>query len=369
MNKGIVRFLVVFQTILLAAHFFVYETWRYFWSPDEMIGDATAMLVVFVLAVSFLAASVLSFKYWNKLTRVFYRVSAIWLGLFNFLFLAALGTWLTALAERLIGVHGHGRIIFGAWFAAGLAAALWGIANASVTRIRRINVSLPNLPASWRGRTAAMISDLHLGHVRGATFARNIVASIRQLRPAIVFLAGDLYDGSFADLDALASPLRGLNAPLGNYFVAGNHEEMRNPAGHLMAAKNAGLRLLNNEKVDVDGMQIIGVHHHDAAHPERLNAVLANAAIDRERPSVLLVHAPDQLAVAERAGISLQLSGHTHRGQFFPWTWLTKRMYKQFVYGLQRFGAMLVYTSSGAGTWGPPLRVCSHPEIVLIHFI
>jgi hypothetical protein len=235
--------------------------------------------------------------------------------------------------------------------------------------VSRIKVKLPNLPKAWQGRTAAMISDLHLGHVRGANFARNIVAQIRQLKPAIVFLAGDLYDGSFADLDALASPLQGLNAPLGNYFVAGNHEEIRNPAAHLQAARKAGLRLLNNEKIVVDGLQIIGVHHRDATRPERLNAVLEKAAIDRDQASVLLVHAPDQLAVAEQAGISLQLSGHTHRGQFFPWTWLTKRIYKQFVYGLQKFGEMLVYTSSGAGTWGPPLRVCSHPEIVLIQFV
>jgi len=231
-----------------------------------------------------------------------------------------------------------------------------------------VRVQLPNLPQSWKGRTAAMISDLHLGHVRGANFARNIVARVRQLRPAIVFLAGDLYDGSYADLDALAGPLRALNAPLGNFFVAGNHEEIRDRAAHLAAAQNAGLTLLNNEKVVVDGMQIVGVHHYESSHPDRLHSVLQSAAIDREQPSVLLVHTPDQLEVARRAGISLQLSGHTHRGQFFPWTWFTKRIYGQFVYGLQKFGDMLVYISSGAGTWGPPLRVCSHPEIVLIHF-
>src|SRR5205814_9481301 len=117
---------------------------------------------------------------------------------------------------------------------------------------------------------------------------------------------GELLAGSLADVGAMASPLLGLNAPLGHYFVAGNHEEIRNPAAHLRAARDAGLRLLNNEKVDVDGMQIIGVHHYEAAHAGRLNAVLEKAAIDRERASVLLVHAPDQLAVAERAGISLQ---------------------------------------------------------------
>jgi uncharacterized protein len=369
MRKGIVVLVAVIQSVLLAAHFFVYETWIYFWEPTGSGWMGKRALAVLLLAVSFIAASLLSFRYWNRVTRVFYRASAIWLGLFNFLFLAGVATWLTAAARWAFGAHWSSRGMVGAWFAAAVLAAAWGLINASVTRVRRVKVSLPNLPLAWQGRTAAMISDLHLGHVRGANFARNIVARIRQLRPAIVFLAGDLYDGSFADLNALAGPLRGLNTPLGNYFVAGNHEEMRDSGAHLQAAKDAGLRLLNNEKVVVDGMQIIGVHYHEASHPERLNAVLKKASIDREQASVLLVHAPDQLAVAEQAGISLQLSGHTHRGQFFPWTWLTKRMYKQFTYGLQKFGAMLVYTSSGAGTWGPPLRVCSHPEIVLIQFI
>ena len=368
MNARFLLFLAVFQSILFAAHLFVYESWRILWSPAPNFGLLGLKLSVALLAISFLAASLLTFKYWNSLTRVFYRVSAVWLGIFNFLFLASIGSWLTVLAAKIAGISLNHRMVLVLWFGVGLAFAFWGLANASLTRVSRVTVKLPNLPAAWRGRTAAMISDLHLGHVRGANFARNLVARIRQLRPEIVFLAGDLYDGSHADLDALASPLRALNAPLGGYFVAGNHEEIRNPKAHLAAAKKAGLRLLNNEKVIVDGMQIIGVHNRDAAHPDRLNAVLESAAIDRDQASVLLVHAPDQLAVAERAGISLQLSGHTHRGQFFPWTWFTSRIYKQFVYGLQRFGKMLVYTSSGAGTWGPPLRVCSHPEIVLIQF-
>ncbi len=309
---------------------------------------------MFLLSLSFLVATLLSFKYWNGATRAVYRVAAVWLGLFNFLFMASVGVWLTSLFTVMTNWNLSSRALVVSWFGTALGAALWGLVNASFPRISRIKIRLPNLPEAWRGRTAAMISDLHLGHVRGANFARNIVASIRQLRPEMVFLAGDLYDGSHADLDALASPLRGLNAPLGNFFVAGNHEEIRDPKGHLRAAQNAGLRLLNNEKIVVDGMQIIGVHHYDAAHPARLHAVLENAAIDRQQPSVLIVHAPDQLAVAER--------------EFFPWTWFTKRIYKQFVYGLQKFGDMLVYTSSGAGTWGPPLRVCSHPEIVLILF-
>jgi predicted MPP superfamily phosphohydrolase len=368
MRPGLLAFLAIFQAILFAAHLFVYETWLHLWSPPAAANLIALRAVTVVLAVSFLAASLFTFKFWNLFTRIFYRASAVWLGVFNFLFLASIFSWLTVFSAGAIGLHPGPRTVVATWFVIGLAFAVWGLVNASLTRVSRIKVKLQNLPSSWRGRTAAMISDLHLGHVRGANFARNIVARVRQLRPEIVFLTGDLYDGSYADLDALASPLRALNPPLGGYFVAGNHEEILNLKGHLEAVRKTGLRLLNNEKIVVDGMQIIGVHHRDAAHPDRLNEVLSHAAIDREQASVLLVHAPDQLAVAERAGISLQLSGHTHRGQFFPWTWVTRKIYKEFVYGLQRFGKMLVYTSSGAGTWGPPLRVCSAPEIVLIQF-
>src|SRR5215467_9918618 len=364
MRLGLPVFIGIFQFVIFAAHLFVLETWRWFGDPA-----ASGLTVAFLgSSFSFVAASLLTFRYWNATTRFIYRVAAVWLGIFNFLFLAAIGTWTSFALARVAGWHPNGPAMAAVWFGSALLAASWGLVNASITRVKRIKVQLPNLPESWRGRTAAMISDLHLGHVRGANFARNIVTRIRQLRPAIVFLAGDLYDGSHADLDALAGPLRGLNAPLGNYFVAGNHEEMHNHDGHLRAAENAGLRLLNNEKIVVDGLQIVGVHHYDAARPERLGKVLKNAAIDRTQPSVLIVHAPDQLATAQQAGISLQLSGHTHRGQFFPWTWITSLLYKQFVYGLQRFGGMLVYTSSGAGTWGPPLRVGSRPEIVLIEF-
>jgi len=266
MRKEIAVLLLVIQTILLAAHFFVYGTWIYFWQPAGAAWMGWRSTAVLLPAMSFVAASLLSFKYWNGVTRVFYHAAAIWLGLFNFLFLASVGTWLTGLAGLAFGAHSNQRVVVAAWFGVAVVAAVWGMINARMTRVRRVKVSLPNLPAAWQGRTAAMISDLHLGHVRGANFARGIVATIRQLRPAIVFLAGDLYDGSYADLDALASPLRGLNAPLGNYFVAGNHEEMRNASVHWHAAKHGGLRLLNNEKVILDATKIIGVHDHQWPH-------------------------------------------------------------------------------------------------------
>jgi uncharacterized protein len=104
-------------------------------------------------------------------------------------------------------------------------------------------------------------------------------------------------------------------------------------------------------------------------HSETFRSILQKAWLDPKRPSILLAHAPDQLRIAEEEGISLQLSGHTHRAQFFPWTWITFRIHGPFVYGLKRLGRLLVCTTSGSGTWGPPMRLGAAPELVLIHFV
>ena len=254
-------------------------------------------------------------------------------------------------------------------FALASVAGIAGVVNASWTRVRRISLKLPNLPASWAGRKAALVSDLHLGHVRNGGFLRRIVAMMMRERPHIVFIAGDLYDGTAIDAARAAEPLRRLKAPFGAYFVAGNHEQFGDDTKYLRVVSGAGVRVLNNEKVEADGLQIIGVPYRHATHDGHFRSVLAEIGVDRERASVLLTHAPDRPHIADEMGISLQFSGHTHLGQFHPWSWIARRIYRQFVYGLSRIGGMQVYTSSGAGTWGPPLRLGSNPEIVIIEFV
>jgi hypothetical protein len=177
-----------------------------------------------------------------------------------------------------------------------------------------------------------------------------------------------LYDGTAIDAARAAEPLSKLSAPHGVYFVAGNHEQFRDDNEYLNAVASAGVRVLHNEKVDVDGLQIAGVAYNKASQPKVLASALDALDLDRDRASILLVHAPDHPEVAEAAGIGLQLSGHTHLGQFVPWSWIARRIYRQFVYGLSRIGKMQVFTSSGAGTWGPPLRLGSNPEIVVLQF-
>jgi hypothetical protein len=132
------------------------------------------------------------------------------------------------------------------------------------------------------------------------------------------------------------------------------------------ALKRNGIRVLANEKVTIDGVAILGVSYAKSTHLLQMRSALESLHIEPGQPSILLNHVPNRLPIVEQAGVSLQLSGHTHGGQLFPITWFTRRAFGKFIHGLQRFGALQVYTSYGAGTWGPPMRVGTCSEMVLI---
>ncbi len=370
--------ILVIQVILFLAHWFVYSTCIAFWpglTPVAMTNLRTAMLV---LAFSFVAASLLSFRFSNVAVRVIYWIAAVWLGFLNFFFWASFVVWIAWFALRLSHLAANpGAIrmpLAAAIYSVAALTGIYGLFNARVVRIRRVAVQIPNLPASWRGRRAVLLSDLHLGPINGVRFCRRLVALAARFQPDVVFLPGDLFDGTKGDLDRLLAPFRALTPPFGIYFSTGNHEEFTAPAHYIEAIARAGIRVLANERVMVDGLQIAGVLYHDSTSPLRMKAVLDSlrpigAHPEGAQPGILLNHAPVRLPIVEQAGFSLQLSGHTHGGQFVPFTWITRSVFGPFTSGLHRFGALQVYTSSGAGTWGPPMRVGTRPEIVLLEFI
>jgi predicted MPP superfamily phosphohydrolase len=367
-RRGLIGFIVVIQSVLFLTHFLLYETWTFAPGASHNPGAPWIGPILGVLSVSFVAASLLAFRYRNAAVRVLYRAAAVWLGLLTFLVGAAASSWIIFGVGEVAGLHMNFHRIVELLFAAAAVVGLYGVFNAGWTRITRTTVRLANLPAAWHGRKAALISDVHLGHVRNGRFLRRLVATILSEEPDAIFIAGDLYDGTAIDAERAAAPLSQLTAPHGVYFVAGNHEQFGDDSKYLGAIASTGVRVLNNEKVDVDGLQIIGVPYRHAVQDGHFASVLRGVGLDRERASILLTHAPDRPEIAEAAGVSLQLSGHTHLGQFIPWSWMARRIYRQFVYGLSRIGKMQVFTSSGAGTWGPPLRLGSNPEIVMLEF-
>ena len=363
--KRIARFVLIVSAILLAANGVVCATCSQFFGVPGWIVWQT---IPGAMAIAFILATLLRLRFSHPALRVVYIVTAVWLGILNFAFFAAVGCWIVAGATLLSGWPLPRFQVAAILFGIALVATVYGLVNAQWIRVSRVTVRLRHLPGVWQGRTAALVTDLHLGPLFGAGFLRRVIARLRFLRPDAVFIGGDMFDGSTFGADQLVAPWREFSTPQGIYYVTGNHDEFVERSIFLDAVKRTGVQVLNNEKTTVDGLQIVGIHDSEAENPAELRSILRQVAIDRLRPSVLVAHRPVNLSVAEEEGISLQLSGHTHGGQIWPWNLLVSRIYGRFAHGLSRLGNLQLYTSNGVGAWGPPLRVGTNSEIVLIQF-
>jgi hypothetical protein len=355
----------IVSTILLSANALVCATWSYFFG---LPGWVAWQVIPGALAIAFIPATILRFRSAHPALRIVYALSSSWVGALNFAFFAAVACWIVETSAWLSGWPLPRFQIAAILFGVALVATIYGLINRRWLRVSRVKVQLPNLPEAWQGRTAALITDLHLGPLSGAGFLGRVVARLRSLKPDAVFISGDMFDGPTIGLDRLVAPWREFSTPRGIYYVTGNHDEFAERSIFLDAVRRVGIEVLNNEKVSLDGLQVIGVHDSEAGDPTELRSILRQVQIDRQYPSILLAHRPVNLSVVEEEGISLQLSGHTHGGQIWPWNLLVSRIYGRFAQGLSRLGKLQVYTSNGTGTWGPPLRVGTKAEIVLIQF-
>ena len=243
-------------------------------------------------------------------------------------------------------------------------------------RVVDVAVPLPALPPALEGFTIAQISDVHIGPTIKRDFLRRIVETVNGLDADLVAITGDLVDGSVEHLAVHVEPLSRLHARHGTYFVTGNHEYYSGAPAWIAELRRLGLRVLLNEHVvlshDGSRLLIAGVtdysaHQFDPAQRSDPEAALAGAPPGL-RPRVLLAHQPRTAPAAADAGFDLQLSGHTHGGQFWPWN-LFVRLQQPFTAGLHRLGSLWVYTSRGSGYWGPPKRLGVPSEIARVRLV
>ena len=355
----------IVSTILLSANALVCATWSYFFGmPGWMAWQALPG----ALAVAFIPTTILRFRFNLPALKFVYAITSAWMGALNFAFFAAVACWVAEVVVWMTAWPVPRSSIAAVLFGLAVMATVYGLINAACLRTTRVTVKLPHLPEAWQGRTAALLTDLHLGPLSGPDFLRRVLARLRILQPDAVFISGDLFDGPTLGLDALVAPWSEFSVPRGIFYVTGNHDEFAERSIYLDAVRRVGIRVLNNEKTSLDGLQIIGVHDSEAENPTELRSILHQVQVDPMQSSILLAHRPVNLSVAEAEGISLQLSGHTHGGQIWPWNLLVSRIYGRFSHGLSRLGKLQVYTSYGVGTWGPPLRIGTKSEIVLIRF-
>lgn len=365
----LIMFLFILVSILLGGHFFIY------FSLVKFLAITSANVKLWLgggllfLSVSFIGSSFLAHYSEGLLARVTYSIFSFWLGMGWNLTMAFLVSWLVWGISKMSGQTFDYKylVVFSVIFM--LVFSAWGAWNAYNPKIKNVTVKIKNLPPGWKNKKAIQLSDIHLGHIYGKKFLNKIISQVNAQNPDIIFITGDLFDGMEGELGSLIKPLGDIKAPDGIYFITGNHETYLGVDKSEETLKNTPIKFLNNEMISVNGMQILGISYPSRGEQENFSQKVHSVKdFNFQKPNILLYHNPNSAKEAKEMGINLQLAGHTHRGQIFPFAFITYWIYGKYHNGLTTEGDFNIYTSSGTGTWGPMMRTSGRSEIVVLSF-
>jgi len=342
-----------------------------------------ATIALIVLALSVPATLVLRRQPWFGVD-ILYQAAMIWLGIaFILLFALLFGdiVRLGVFIARKLGGHPPidperrvflARLTGGAVAALTAAAAGAGAVEAARVRVKEVRVPLRRLPAALDGFTIVQITDVHIGPTLGKEFLETIVAQANALEPDVIAITGDLVDATVAEIGPTIEVLKDLRARHGVYFVTGNHEYYAGVHAWCRFLPKIGIRVLRNERVSIGegdaSFDLAGIDDfsaHDATDDHGPDLPRALAGRDPSRELVLLAHQPRAVKQAAELGVGLQLSGHTHGGQIWPWRYFVY-LQQPFVAGLGREKDTWIYVSCGTGFWGPPFRLGAPPEVTRV---
>jgi uncharacterized protein len=381
---GIAAFILVALSIVIGAHHYVWARLVRDVGFSPPVRRALSWGIV-GLGLSVPASFILSRQLPPNHGRWLLYVMYTWMGTLLIavvaLSVADLVRWLleSALAERLqFAVHPERRLFMrrmlaaAATLATGASTAIAIHEALAKVKVKDVRVPLSRLPASLHGFTIVQISDLHLGPTLRTEFTRRIVTQVNALNADLVAITGDLVDGTVDRLREMVAPLRDLRARHGTYFVTGNHEYYSGVDDWISEIRRLGITVLRNERVSIGSpdasFDLVGIddaHAHQFGNGHGADLPRATRGRDARREAILLAHQPRAVFDAQQHGIGLQLSGHTHGGQIWPFTWLV-RLQQPVIKGLAKIGSVWVYVNSGTGYWGPPMRLTVPAEITRV---
>jgi predicted MPP superfamily phosphohydrolase len=388
----VVLFLAAILALTIGAHLLFFKAVVSLFLITSPGLKISLFVLLFLLSLSFMVSFLLLRWQANTLTVGFYMFSAVWFGLFINLLLAILLSWLITAAVWIAGTYHNTRLIAAGCLTLAVLFSAYGMWNAFHPRIKKLPVEIENLPEQWKGKIIVQLSDVHLGHFYGPKFLAELVQLVNALQPALIFITGDLFDGMASDISRFTDGLNRFKAEKGVYFVTGNHENYIGLNRALNVLAQTQINILQNLAVEIDGIQIIGLSYPGIDGTKDIQGLdILEKPSSIRKPRILLFHTPTNIIPgrgdgvgshvstywvpetvffpAQQLGVDLQLSGHTHAGQIFPFGYLTKLLYKGYDYGLRRLTTFSIYTTCGVGTWGPPMRTGNRPEIVVINLI
>jgi len=367
MAAQVVIFIVLAILILFGAHYFLYLSLINFFSIVNTHYKKILLAAFSFLTLSFVLSTLLIYWRENIFTRFFYFISGFWLGLLVNLLIALVVIWAFFWAKKIFNSDSNLLFIGVIFFSLAFIYSVYGVWNGFNPQAKNITVNIPNLPESWKNKKIVQISDLHIGHIHKKKFLDGIIEKVNSAQPEIVVITGDLFDGMDGNLDYIADSTNKIRAEKGVFFITGNHETYFGLDKVYEILKKTKINPLYDRVADVGGLKIIGISYPERGANKNLAETIGRLKKDfYGQPNILLYHSPSNIDLIRESGVNLQLSGHTHKGQVFPFGYITKMIFKGYDYGLYKIGEYTLYSSCGAGTWGPPMRTGNKPEVMVI---
>lgn len=345
MNKFISG--LVFAFIFFS--FYTFMNYYTFIKIPKLFNFRFLWLVIIFLGFSFPIAMFLERIFHNAFTHVVYYMAGVWLGFIFILtsvYIIIDGISFFTNFPRVINVYAIILI---------LLLSVYGLINAQIVQTTRVNIEVPNLEKEIK---IVQLSDIHIGAVHKKSFLTRIVDKTNLENPDFVAITGDLFDGSDGIPIDEVMPLSKLNSK--TFFVTGNHENYLGKDDAINAIKSQNIIVLENEVEFYKGVQIVGIPYSTDNEVDKSTRHLSGLNLNNQSPVIVLYHQP-----ILQAGADLQLSGHTHNGQLIFFKPFVRMMFKQ-ISGYYKLGNSKLYISQGLGTWGPPMRVFTKSEIVVI---
>jgi hypothetical protein len=364
---------VIFMTVVLAVtfggHYAIYRSLVYFFEITAVRIKFLLFSALVFLSISYVLASLISRVSENQVTRFFYYISSLWLGIAAHLLLGIGIAWVLLLFARSVHLD-LDTVVLGVFVLVGTVGfSVYGAINVRGLTVKNLTVSIAGLPAEWQGKKIAQISDVHLGYALSGDFLESIVSAVNREKVEAVVITGDLLDGMDYNLDAGLESLENLTAPKGAFYITGNHETYLGVARAYEALrKQKNVHILDDAAVNEGGLQIVGVSSPEQRFTKDVvGTIRAMKGFSEKLPTILLYHNPASAKEIAQSGlVDLQLSGHTHHGQIVPAMLFSRLVYGKYYFGEHHENDYTLYTTSGAGVWGPTMRTGSSSEIVII---
>lgn len=350
---------------MIASDYLIYISFHSLEIFSNLHLEKTLLLMGMIFPFIYIISMIYRQKHFSKLNSWVYTAGALWFGIIFYLFVVAFIISILILINNFFGFNLPIRFLTITLVSIALITILYGIYNANNPKIVRWEIKSKSLKKLWKNKKIVFISDTHLGNMRREKFIKKIVDTINSEKPYITFNLGDLIDGPSFNYEKVFAPFDNLKSAVGNYYVEGNHERYSKEYSLFRSHFPKNLNDITNKKIIINGTQIIGLPYHKKSK-NKIKNELNNLNYNKNMPSIVLMHDPKNTFVLVKNNVSLVLSGHTHAGQFFPFTIVLKILRGFYFYGVKYVANTVSVITSGVGEAMPPIRIGTNSEIVVL---